>query len=196
MEWVDKDGDDDIDDYDQFVLGNQIPYLLGGFTNTLRFKNFDLKIFMDYAIGHSISDKVIRRADANALDGISRPTTNVLSAWKKIGDVAAGKASMPRYDYHDASQQRNIHRGNYDTSPTTYDADFLCIREVKLGYSAPKRIAHKVGMNSLYFFVTGQNLWYFTKYPGFVPEFQGTDNHRDGNYPIPRKINIGVKIGL
>lgn len=196
MEWVDKDGNDRIDVYDQFVLGYQIPTTLGGFTNTINYKNFDFKIFMDYAIGHSINDQVIRRADANALDGISRPTTNVFDAWKQEGDVASGKAKMPRYDYHDASQQRNIHRQTYATSTTTYRADFLSIREVKLGYNAPQSVSSKLGINNLYIYISGQNLYYFTKYPGFVPEFEGVDNHRDGNYPIPRKINLGLKISL
>lgn len=196
MEWVDKDGDEDIDVYDQFIIGNQRPHTIGGLSNNLRYKNFELKIFTDYAIGHSISDKVIRRADGNAMDGVYRPTTNVLSAWREIGDVAAGKAKMPRYDYHDAGQQKNIHRGSYNTSSSTYRGDFLCIREIKLGYNAPKEVAKKMGFNNLYVFFSGQNLYYFTKYPGFVPEFQGTDNHQSGSYPIPRKFNVGIKIGL
>jgi TonB-linked SusC/RagA family outer membrane protein len=196
MEWIDKDGNSIIDDYDQFVLGYQIPHTLGGISNNLTFNNFDFKIFMDYAIGHSINDLTIRRADANALDGISRPTTNVFDAWQQEGDVASGKAKMPRFDYHDASQQRNIHRANYGTSTSTYRADFLCVREVKLGYNAPQSVTTRIGINNLYLYISGQNLYYFTKYPGFVPEFEGPDNYRDGNYPIPRKISTGLKISL
>ncbi|WP_236973817.1 SusC/RagA family TonB-linked outer membrane protein [Membranihabitans maritimus] len=196
MEWVDKDGNNIIDDYDQFVLGNQIPIVVGGISNVFSYKNFELKIFTDYALGHSISDKVIRRADANALDGIMRPTPNIFGAWKEIGDVESGKATMPRYDYHDASQQRNIHRGNYNTSTTMYKGNFINIREVTLGYTIPKKIGDKMGLKNANFYLSGQNLHYFTKYPGFVPEFQGQDNHRDGNYPIARKIILGLKITL
>ncbi|MFW5872803.1 MAG: SusC/RagA family TonB-linked outer membrane protein, partial [bacterium] len=196
MEWVDKDNNGIIDDYDQFVLGYQIPHTIGGITNNINYKNFDFKLFIDYALGHSINDLTIRRADANALDGISRPTTNVLDAWKQEGDVASGKAKMPRFDFHDATQQRNIHRGNYGTSSSTYRADYLCIREVKLGYNAPRNVANNIGINNLYIYCSGQNLYYFTKYPGFVPEFEGNNNYTDGNYPIPRKITLGIKISL
>src|SRR5690606_7805586 len=145
--------------YDQFVLGYQLPHTVGGISNTLAYKNFDLKIFMDYAIGHSIMDAVIRRADANAIEGAQRPTTNILHAWQQEGDVASGKARMPRLAWHDASQQANIHR---NSSAATYRADFICLREVRLGYRLPSSLLQTMGIETAVLFVAGQNLHYFT----------------------------------
>lgn len=194
MEWIDRDDDGDIDTYDQFVLGYRVPTITGGFSNNFVFKNFKLDIFMDYALGHSIMDNTIRRGDANAIGGAATPTTNVFGAWKEEGDAASGKATMPRFDYHDAGQQANIHR---DNDKAVFKGDYLCIREVRLNYTIPHSVISSLNLSSANIYVAGQNLYYFTAYPGWIPEYSGGGgNYSDNTYPIPRKVVVGIKIGF
>jgi TonB-linked SusC/RagA family outer membrane protein len=192
MEWIDKDGDGDIDTYDQDVLGYRVPHTTGGFANNLRYKNFQLHIFTDYALGHHIMDATIRRGDANAIGGAAVPTTAMLDSWKQEGDAAAG-VTMPRFMFHDAQHQRNIHR---DNDRAAYKADYLCIREVMLSYNLPSQITSKIRVKSALVYVQGQNLYYFTEYPGLNPEQDAGNNYDDGLYTIPRKILFGIKLGL
>ena len=195
MEWVDQDGDGRITQYDQVVLGYNEPHTWGGFSNRLRYGNFVMNIHLDYAIGHSIMDATKRRGDANAIGGAATPTTDMLHAWREEGDVAAGKAKMPRFDWHDARHQSNIHR---DHDRVVYRADYLMLREVMLTYRIPSRFSQIFGIDRASVYIQGQNLHYFTGYPVFNPEFErGGDNFGDSaEFPIPRKILGGFSMSF
>ncbi|MNY61289.1 hypothetical protein D3C86_1979530 [compost metagenome] len=83
--------------------------------------------------------------------------------------------------------------------------DYLCIREITFSYSFPKTWVEKAKLASLRMYVTGSNLYYFTKYKGLSPEVQGIDGGSSlglnaagstGTYPIPRNIILGLNISL
>lgn len=195
MEWVDKNGDGRIDVYDQFVLGTSNPHTFGGISNRISYGGFELHLFMDYAIGHSINNIVQARADGNVA-AVVNATTNVLNSWKEIGDVAAGRASEPRFMWNDHSNQENYHR-NSDRFITR--ADYLSIREAKLTFTLPSRILSGFGLTRCSIYLKGQNLHYFTKYGGFSPEFdvEGDDNYGPtGIYPLPRKFLVGINLSF
>ena len=77
-------------------------------------------------------------------------------------------------------------------------ASFLRLQNVRLGYVLPEKWARSIMMNHLKVFVSGQNLYVFTKYSGLDPEIgfsnqnvllQNIDN---GRYPIPRVVTFGL----
>jgi hypothetical protein len=190
FEWVENWEDGKITDFDQFVLGYSIPHTTGGLTNTFGYKGIELNIFTDFAIGHSITD--MARAWLNGVGARQvQPTTDVLDAWKEPGDAA--RTMQPKILYHDPSAQQNHTRNN---SYYTYRADFLCIREISLGYNIPEKIANRIGFKRLKTYVAGNNLHYFTKYPGYSPEVGGQIRHNSGSYPTFRTVVFGLNIGL
>ena len=195
MEWVDQTGDGRITQYDQVVLGYNEPHTWGGISNRLTYGNFVLNLHLDFAIGHSIMDATKRRADALAVGGSFAPSTDALHAWQEEGDVAAGRAKMPRIDWHDARHQSNIHR---DHDRVTYRADYLSLREIMFTYKIPPRISQSFGIARASVYVQGQNLRYFTGYPIFNPEFErGSSNFEDSaEFPIPRKILGGFSMSF
>ena len=83
-----------------------------------------------------------------------------------------------------------------------YDASFLRIRNLAVGYTIPKRICEKIGMSSIRISANIQNLWTFDSYPGYSVEanYQGnsaTNNGVDfGGYPIARIMTLGVNINF
>lgn len=196
MEWVDQNGDGVIDAYDQVVLGYTTPTTTGGISNTLSYGNFGLSFFLDYALGHSIYDATIRRAYGNVNGGMYNVLRESMTdTWTEDGDYASGKATMPRFDMQDQKHQKNYQR-THDRS--VYKGDYLCIREFRFTYNAPESFASLLRLQSLRFSVSGQNLWYFQSYPGWVTE-SGKSNSSykdDAQYPIPRKIMFGIHISL
>lgn len=196
MEWVDQTGDGRITQYDQVVLGYNLPHTWGGFTNNFSYGNFSLSMHLDFAIGHSILDETRRRGDANAIGGAATPTTDMLHAWREEGDYAAGRAKMPRLDWHDARHQGNHHR---DHDRVVHRGDYLSIREVALTYQVPQSISNMFGISRSSVYIQGQNLHYFTGYPVFNPEFEGRNHNYGGNmaeFPIPRKIIGGISMSF
>jgi hypothetical protein len=71
---------------------------------------------------------------------------------------------------------------------------------VRLGYSLPSNIARAVKMSRLKVYVSGQNLFVFTKYSGLDPEVGSLNqnpilqNIDYGRYPTPRTITFGLNV--
>ena len=197
VEWVDMDGDGIITDFDQDVLGYTVPTHVGGFSQYFQYGDFGLNIFMDYALGHHIMDGVLSRtASAQTVGGANTPPSYILTeAWQEEGDIASGKASRPRFDHRDNQQQDNYAR---PSSLSTIRGDFLNLREVNLTYDASgTRVAQRLGLKLLRLNLSGQNLYYFTEYLGWTPEYSDAGNNvSDDTYPVPRKIMLGVRIGF
>src|SRR5690606_7574019 len=66
-EWVNRpgsnlrNGEEQINNQDQFLLGYTIPHSTGGIGNYFQYKNWGLNIFMDYAIGHTVQNYLQER---------------------------------------------------------------------------------------------------------------------------------------
>ena len=181
VKWLDADGNGIINDRDRAYMGNPYPTLTGGFSNMLSYKGFDLYIRMDYTAGHTINNFVKAYMDYNW--GGTNMTQDVVNrSWKKQGDIA----DMPRYTYGD-----NTYRGSNWSSLYHERGDFLCIREASLSYQVPAEWLNKIRINGLRLSVTGNNLYYFTKFTGLNPEEGGQD---DGRYAMPRNLIMSARI--
>jgi hypothetical protein len=51
-----------------------------------------------------------------------------------------------------------------------YDASFLRLKSLSLGYSFNKQVCNKLHLSNLRIYVSGNNLWTFTNYKGWDPE--------------------------
>jgi hypothetical protein len=80
------------------------------------------------------------------------------------------------------------------------DASYLRIQNVRLTYNLPSNIAHALKMTHLKAYVSGQNLYVFTKYSGLDPEVGSLNqnpilqNVDYGRYPTPRVITFGLNV--
>ena len=119
---------------------------------------------------------------------------DVLTAWKRFGDVT----TVPRPVYQD-----NISNGS--GLPMTYSlfkGDFIKIKNVTFGYNIPADALKKLKISSARFYVSGTNLYIFTKYPGPDPEVSSNGNTASGQgvdrntVANGRTILFGVNIGL
>lgn len=191
-EWLDKNGDGKITEKDQYVLGHLVPTTTGGFNFNLRFKDFELYTLWDYALGHVIYDRQISYLMGLNDDGFLIPTKEALDTWRQPGD--ANKVRYARIDISDgaATGQWNHMR---TSNMNVYKGDYLSLREVKIGYNIPKQLLSRLKLKTMNVYVAGQNLYYFTKYPGYVTEYSGSGrNSSDSNYPMPRIFSIGAQV--
>ena len=82
------------------------------------------------------------------------------------------------------------------------DGSYVRIKNIQLGYSLPKSVLSKLSIEKLRIYVTGQNLFTFTKYKGYDPELGGytgynTDRGIDTrNYPGNKTILFGIQLGF
>lgn len=179
VRWLDSDGNGKIDSRDMVYVGNMFPKWTGGFSNYLTYKNFNLNIRTDFTLGHTIYNYGRVVADGQ-LQGDLAPTKDYIDkSWKKQGDIT----DVPRFLFQNS-------QGNISRNSTYYEkGDFLCLREVTLGYTFASAALKRAKISSLRLNATGSNLYYFTKFRGPMPEDGGADN---GRYPNPRTLTISL----
>jgi len=187
-EWKDRNGDGKITEVDQFELGVTVPHSTGGLTNTFNYKNFSLRIYLDWAIGHTLIDTDFKYHMMSTFSGNTNLAREALSAWKQPGDAANTK--WARIAAHDSNENWNYRR---DSDIVTFKGDYLCIRDVSLGYTLPKTLSERIGLHNATVFLSGNNLHYFTAVQATPPEV-GSINSSSTGYPPIRKFSIGCKI--
>ena len=98
------------------------------------------------------------------------PNANINAPYLRISNVAAA------------------HRNN---TSELYNASYIKLKTLQLGYTLPKAWTSKVFINKLRLFVSGENLITITSFPGVDPEIGGLGFQ---SYPIPRMLSGGVNI--
>ena len=80
------------------------------------------------------------------------------------------------------------------------DGSFLRLQDVTVGYTLPKTLTNRVGVERLRFYFTGSNLWLLTGYSGYDPEVDvqngltpGIDYNR---YPRNRSFLFGMNVSF
>lgn len=187
-EWRDRNGDDKITDNDLFELGVTVPHSTGGLTNTLYYKGFTFRIFVDWALGHSLMDTDFKYHMMSTFNGNTNLAREALGAWKQPGDAANTK--WARIAAHDSNENWNYRR---DSDVVTFKADYLCIRDISLGYDLPQSLMEKIKMHKATIFLSGNNLHYFTAVQATPPEVANINNANTG-YPPIRRFSVGLKI--
>ncbi|MDR1864336.1 MAG: TonB-dependent receptor [Bacteroidales bacterium] len=178
--------DDVIDDNDRVPIGYSVtPEIMFGFGGTLAYKGFDLTVYFNGVTNRSIF-----------LDGsgmmpyeLEYPSYNVFREyydhrWIPGADDNAGA----KYPAVIAGKNPN----NYRLS-TMYmrDASYLRLQNAEIGWTAPQRWTEKIKMESIRFFINGNNLYVWDKIKIMDPEMQQT-----GSYPRQRIMNVGAQVNF
>lgn len=181
FKWVDINDDGVIDANDRDFLGSSLPKITFGFTVNLDYKNFDLMIFTQGAGGNKIYQG-LRRLDI----GSANYQTSALGRWTGEGT----SNSYPRLTTNDTNR-------NFNNPSDFYleDGDYLRLKTIQLGYSLPNNLISKIGLSRARIFITGENVFTFTKYSGYDPEIGGGVLGIDrGYYPQARTGMLGVNV--
>ena len=189
----DVNGDKGIDTNDYQCVGNYQPDFTYGWTNKLGYKNFDLAVTIDGQVGGKVIYAAARAFTLNRYDDNVLAESG-LNRWRS--------AEQPGNGFSHKAGTNNL---GANISPSTrylYNADFLRIRNIALGYTIPRKLCSKIGVESVRFSMNVQNLWTFDSYPGYSVEanYKGnsaTNNGVDfGGYPISRVITFGVNLNF
>jgi TonB-dependent starch-binding outer membrane protein SusC len=183
--FYDKNGDGLITDADKTNVGSAIPDATYGITLNLGYKGFDLIVFGNGSYGNDICWAVPRstRIQANTLKYFYD------RRWTTAGQNAEYIASsLP--DYSNFVQ----------SSAYVFNGSYFKIKQIQLGYNVPKKILDKTKiLSKARFYVSLDDYFVFTKYPGFDPEVSvsGTGLGLDyGQYPTTRRATFGINLSF
>ena len=171
----------------QYALGNPNPDFTYSITNTFNYKDFDLSIFLNGSYG----GKVLNAVDFQIQGGYGL-YQNQLASESNFWTPTNTNSNIP-------PPKSGFGNNNLVMSDRFLEsASFLRLQNVRLGYNLPVEWAQYVKMNHLKVYVSGQNLYVFTKYSGLDPEVGSLNQNPTlqnvdyGRYPTPRIITFGL----
>ena len=188
--YLDKDGKSvaTVTDNDKVYLGEGIPNLTYGITVNLAYKGFDLVVFGTGVAGNEIY---------NLMVSADRPKVNSLTTyWKNSwGNPNVEKSTAKYPDMKQVAASWDF----FSSSACIFDGSFFKIKQIQLGYTFPRRLTQKALISDLRLFVSMDDYFTFTKYPGADPETASYNNSTSrgvdsGSYPTMKKMVFGVNL--
>lgn len=181
MWFVDVDGNGEINDLDRTVIGNPSPDCILGFNNTFSYKNFDLSIFFQGALGNQVWNGV--RASHESMNSTYNQLASTLERWTGEGT----SSSMPRAIYADPN--------NNSRASTRWleNGSYAKLKNLTFGYTLPENWTNRAKVKALRLYVSFDNLCTITNYSGLDPEV-GLSGLDYGVYPSARTYMFGVSV--
>lgn len=191
-------GDGVITASDRKILGTLQPDWSGGLTSRMSYKGFDFNFVLFWRVGGLLNSNFYGTYLSNPLNSLE------------------GRRSGPDVDYWTPTNPTNAYprpglgQGpDYGTTLGYWDATYMKVRSIQLGYKLPSSVLGKTGLSSLYVYAQAQNPFkaFFSDYVkegGLDPEtngFGGTAtpgfNNRlsvSANTPPTRSFILGINI--
>lgn len=195
---VDQDENGIINADDYTILGSNQPNFLYGISSNIYYKGFDFSFDLQGSQGGMIFYQG-RRGFDNGLSEGSNQYVRWLYAYKTEEMMVAIPDGADMLWDGKTPNMAGLNPVYNDT--WLYNASFLRIRNVTLGYELQGTLLERLRMNRARFYVMADNLHTFTKYPGANPEANNTDGNEStaagidyGSYPISRRFTLGVQL--
>ncbi|WP_224994360.1 TonB-dependent receptor [Cesiribacter sp. SM1] len=172
------------------LVGTATPDFFGGLNSSLSFKGLTLSVSSAFQYGNLVYHRTREFVDADGAnfnfnmmqlaDGWSR--------WQNPGDVA----THPKPVFGGNLQS------NRPSSRYLEDGSFWRIRNIMLNYNLPGALLSKVKIARANIFISGDNLFTFTKFSGMDPEVGsfGLAGLSDFKYPISKQYLVGLQISF
>lgn len=170
-----------IDNGDNQILGTDRPQYQGGITNRFTYKNFDLSFNINFRMGGLVIVQYLTSGGS-------------IGGW---GFLGTGRSNQPYTNYWTPTNptgtfpQPNMNLQTYPFSSTTgyFNASYIKLRTVNLGYTLPTKIANRLGISSLRLFAQCLNPWIIYNPAGkasggtvFDPETQSSGGAVGGTF--------------
>ncbi len=180
--YLDKNGNEtsDYDNFQRQYVGDGLPDVSGGITNTFIYKNWDLQIFATFSLGAKIFDSSGKRQLGVVTDWNMR--TDLLDRWQQPGD---SDTQFARLTLNETTYDLPSGFPWWNTSLFIYDADYLRMKNIAIGYTFKLKKESKISNLRVGANVT--NLFTLTNYPGLDPEIV-----RDFENPADRNLSPNV----
>lgn len=150
------------------------PKYFGGLNNSFTYKGFDLSAFVTFSYGNYVLDEGERML--SYLKGNNNLRATAANSWTPANQ----NADFPKLVYNDPIAGSN-------TTRFLYNASYLRMKNITFGYSF-KKILKKIDfLKDARVFISAQNLFTITDFPGWDPEVSG--NYRAN---LDRNLNQGI----
>lgn len=183
-------------------LGNTIPKFRTSLGNEFRYKQFRFNALFDAQVGgvaHSLSHyKLVEQGK------LTKTLPGRYSGIIGNGVIQNADGTFRQNDKitFDVDGYYRSHMGIDNAEGSTFRTDFLKFREARLDYTLTPKLSKRLGMQKASIGVYGRNLFIWSPWPIFDPEFgtlAGTDivqGFETAQFPSTRTYGINLIIGI
>jgi TonB-linked SusC/RagA family outer membrane protein len=177
MRYVDYDGDGKITPDDRVRMdNNDIPLFQGGANINLQWRNFDMSVLFQGALGARV---YVSAGESGNIGNY------LLDIYENRWTIDNPSSVHPRI----ANRSDQYYSGG-----NTYwfrSSDYLRLKNMEIGYNLPVHLAEKIGVSNLRVFANGLNLLTWDKLKVYDPE---SNNSTGQYYPQARIISTGLSV--
>ncbi|WP_414000288.1 SusC/RagA family TonB-linked outer membrane protein [Flavobacterium sp. W1B] len=168
----------------KYIGKTAVPKIRGAFNLSTGFKGFDLSMQFLYSFGGYSYDGAYAGLMGSGQAGSNNWHVDIQDRWQNPGDIT----NVPRLS--------NGNDPNVTSSSTRFltKSDYISLNNVRLGYTLPKQFVTKIGLSSLNFYVSGDNLWLNSKRDGFNPSTSEAGSSDTYRYSPLSTISYGVRV--
>ncbi|RPH32742.1 MAG: TonB-dependent receptor [Bacteroidales bacterium] len=187
IKYKDQNGDGVIDGDDRVYLGSPDPGIIYGLTISANWKGFDLSVFFQ-----GVGD-VKGYLQIEAIGEIGGNTSKPSSLWRDRWTPENLSQKFPRALLSSRTQN------SASKNPSSFwvlNGSYVRLKNIQLGYTIPKKVTNKIGIDRIRIYYSGQNILTLTKFKnkGFDPEAPA--GSRGNYYPQVMVHTIGVNINF
>jgi TonB-linked SusC/RagA family outer membrane protein len=225
IKYKDLNSDGVIDENDRTYIGNPMPKYTFGWTNTFRYKDFDLSIFVNGSYGNKVFNYLRMKLDAmssgwqnQAATVKDRSVITAIDPNKDYSNGYVGNNSGTVWNWYDDID--NVQVSNPNSLPAVRlndpnnnhrisdryveDGSYLRLKNITLGYTVPKQWIKKAGLENVRVYCNIQNLFTITGYDGYDPEVGASTADQNGyvygldngRYPSPTVYSFGLNMSF
>ena len=192
VKFEDVTDDGIVNDDDATEIGNTMPKHTGGFSFSASYKQFDFNAGFNYQIGGNVYN-------ANAMASMMGNKDNSLGSNRlafvkdtyKVYDIDSNGDLFLVTDPNalnelNANAKYALNYSEYGICSSEFieDASYLRLQNLTIGYTIPKNLTGKAGIENLRIYFTGSNLFCITGYSGLDPDVN-TDTDGVNGFPTP-----------
>ena len=169
------------------LAGTALPDAYGGFGTSLSYKGFDLSVDFTYQLGGKVYDGAYAASmgSPKAGDNGGAIHRDVLDSWTPTNTGV----SIPRFVMND--QYTNSSSDRFLTS-----ASYLSLDRINFGYTLPSSVVSHLRLSSLRFYVSADNIVYWSKRKGLDPRQSLTGASNTTMYSPIRTVSAGVTVNF
>lgn len=184
LKYEDVNGDNVINDKDRVVIKGRYPSLEYAINLSAEWKGFDFS-----AIGSGIVGQKFYMTEWGVYpfrQGSAPTKEYVAGMWTEDNPY---HATYPRIYFDNFGGSKNTRSNSWFLQSGTY----FRLKNITLGYTLPRDITGKAGLNKVRFYFSGENLFTITPFKGIDPERYATSS-RSTEYPQNKIYSFGINV--
>lgn len=180
--------DGKIDELDLVYLGDLNPKFNGGLSPRLQYKGWVVNSLLFFKVGQKIINQT--RMDTEKMYGYENQSTATNWRWRREGDETDMPRALFNRGFNWLGSDRFVEDGSY-----------LRLQSLSLSYDVSPELLKKLKLRTLRLYVTGYNLYTWTKYSGQDPDV-GVPNKPDtlpkdvSRTPPSTRLMLGLNVSF